>query len=143
MVVEVFVLCDAANDSSGKMNLLGAFNTINAQRLPARHPFCILAVRLRADRPEAGAIQVRSRKPDGSQLIPPMTAPLNFNFTNPSEPSVANLFFGGISPVSWTVRYATHSPSSTRFRGTSRYHPTSENRSTARHARPYLPTPPL
>ena len=49
----------------------------------------------------------------------------------------------GLSPVSWTVQYATRSSSSTRFRGVSRYQPASESCTTARYARRFFPATPL
>jgi hypothetical protein len=35
MNIQVAVLCDAATDDNGKLNLLGAFDTIYAPQLPA------------------------------------------------------------------------------------------------------------
>lgn len=46
MNIQVAVLCDAANEDSGKLNLLGAFDTIYAPQLPAVHPQCAVALRL-------------------------------------------------------------------------------------------------
>jgi len=40
MNIQVAVLCDAATDDNGKLNLLGAFDTIYTQQLPAVHPQC-------------------------------------------------------------------------------------------------------
>jgi hypothetical protein len=46
MNIQVAVLCDAAtDDNSGKLNLLGAFDTIYAQQMPAVHPQCAVALR--------------------------------------------------------------------------------------------------
>lgn len=54
MVTEVFVMCDGANDSHGKLNILGAFDMIVADDFPFIHPHCAVAVRLRyaTDEPE-------------------------------------------------------------------------------------------
>jgi hypothetical protein len=49
MITEVFVICDAANDSHGKLNILGAFDTIVAAEFPFVHPHCTIALRLRYD----------------------------------------------------------------------------------------------
>ena len=38
MNIQVAVLCDAATEENGKLNLLGAFDTIIAQQIPATHP---------------------------------------------------------------------------------------------------------
>ena len=46
MNVQVAVLCDAATDDNGKLNLLGAFDTIYTQQLPAIHPQCSVALRV-------------------------------------------------------------------------------------------------
>ena len=49
MVHEVFVICDGANDSQGKLNILGAFDSIIAQEFPFVHPHCVFVLRLRID----------------------------------------------------------------------------------------------
>jgi hypothetical protein len=46
MNIQVAVLCDAATDDSGKLNLLGAFDTIYAPQMPAFHPHCAVALRV-------------------------------------------------------------------------------------------------
>ena len=46
MNIQVAVLCDAANEDSGKLNLLGAFDTIYAPQMPAVHPQCAVALRV-------------------------------------------------------------------------------------------------
>jgi len=46
MNIQVAVLCDAATDDHGKLNLLGAFDTIYTQQLPAVHPQCSIALRV-------------------------------------------------------------------------------------------------
>ena len=46
MNVQVAVLCDAATDDNGKLNILGAFDTIYTQQLPAIHPQCSIALRV-------------------------------------------------------------------------------------------------
>ncbi len=45
MNIQVAVLCDAATDENGKLNLLGAFDTIYAPQMPAVHPHCAVALR--------------------------------------------------------------------------------------------------
>jgi hypothetical protein len=54
MDVQVAVLCDAANDSGGKLNILGAFDTIHAVELPATHLSCTVALRLAFTNAEEG-----------------------------------------------------------------------------------------
>src|SRR5574340_1505475 len=59
MVAEVFVLCDGANDSHGKLNILGTFDMIIAETFPFVHPHCTIALRLRYDRKESQESKVR------------------------------------------------------------------------------------
>jgi len=44
MNIETFLLCDAATDSMGKLNILGAFDTIGSPNFPLIHPQCSVAV---------------------------------------------------------------------------------------------------
>jgi len=48
MNFQTAVLCDAASleDSTGKLHLLGAFDTIYAPHMPAVHPQCAVALRV-------------------------------------------------------------------------------------------------
>ena len=42
MDIQVAVLCDAATDYKGKLNLLGTFNSVYTRELPANYPHCLL-----------------------------------------------------------------------------------------------------
>ena len=59
MELQVAVLCDAATDYGGKLNLLGTFDTIHAARLPATHPQCSIALRMTFNKVEEGSHRVR------------------------------------------------------------------------------------
>jgi hypothetical protein len=59
MEIEAFLLCDAATDQRGKLNILGAFDSVYARQLPAIHPQCAVVVRIRFDRSESGEHPVR------------------------------------------------------------------------------------
>ena len=59
MVTEAFVLCDGANDSHGKLNILGAFDMIVAGDFPFVHPHCAIALRLRYDRTDGQESAIR------------------------------------------------------------------------------------
>ena len=59
MVTEAFVLCDGANDSHGKLNILGAFDMIVAGEFPFVHPHCAIALRLRYDRTDGQESAIR------------------------------------------------------------------------------------
>ena len=46
MDIQVAVLCDAATDYKGKMNLLGTFNSVHTRELPANYPQCSIVLRV-------------------------------------------------------------------------------------------------
>ncbi len=59
MQVESFMLCHAATADGGKLNVLGAFDSIYTKTVPAKHPSCALALRIRFDRAEQGRHQIK------------------------------------------------------------------------------------
>jgi hypothetical protein len=71
MNADVFTLCDFAQESEGKLTIVGAFDTIYARRFPAVHPSMCLAVRLRFYIHEEGkhAIRIVFATPDGSEAV--------------------------------------------------------------------------
>ncbi|HON08861.1 MAG TPA: hypothetical protein PLW02_12260 [Verrucomicrobiota bacterium] len=93
MNVEVFVLCDAATDNQGKLNMLGAFDSIWAQSVPVVHPFCALAVRIRFLRIEEGVhpIKITIIEEDGKNIVPPIDGNINIKFSTDDESVAANL----------------------------------------------------
>ena len=72
MDIEVFVLCDAATDYGGKLNLLGTFDSIWARQFPSVHPHCAIALRVRFERLEAGDHRFRITivDEDGKPAVP-------------------------------------------------------------------------
>ena len=59
MNIQVAVLCDAAADYNGKLNLLGTFDTVFTGKLPAIHPQCSIALRIIFERIEEGSHKVK------------------------------------------------------------------------------------
>lgn len=92
MNVEIFALCDAANDSHGKLNLLGAFDAIWAVTVPAVHAACAVALRLRFDRNEQGdhTIAIHLIDDDGQMLLPPLAGAIHVNPPAEESSAVAN-----------------------------------------------------
>jgi hypothetical protein len=72
MNIQVAVLCDAATDDNGKLNLLGAFDTIYTQTLPAVHPQCSIALRVTFFSGDEGKRQLRFNfvDADGHSIMP-------------------------------------------------------------------------
>jgi len=78
MDIQVAVLCDAATDSYGKLNILGAFDTINAPQLPAVHPQCSIGLRLVFHKIEEGAHKLKLNfvNEDGRLVMPNIEIPV-------------------------------------------------------------------
>jgi hypothetical protein len=78
MNIQVAVLCDAATDDNGKLNLLGAFDTIYTQQLPAVHPQCSFALRLTFGSEDEGTHTMRLNfvDADGRSMMPHIDIPL-------------------------------------------------------------------
>ena len=72
MNVHVAVLCDAATDDNGKLNLLGAFDTICTQQLPAVHPQCSIALRVTFFSEDEGKhnLHINFVDADGRSIMP-------------------------------------------------------------------------
>lgn len=72
MNVEVFVICDAATESGGKLNLMGIFDTIFTEKVPAMHLFCSIAARIRFTKSDEGEHKVSIEIEDdkGEAIIP-------------------------------------------------------------------------
>ena len=79
MKVELFALCDFAADYGGKLSVVGVFDSIFVRQLPAVHPHCCLAVKLRFEKIEEGAKKLRLSisDDDGKLVIPAMEIPIN------------------------------------------------------------------
>lgn len=72
MDVDLALLCDAATvDASGKLNILGVFDRINASQFPARHGRLSLVLRFRGDVSEAGdhELLITLKDPEGEELV--------------------------------------------------------------------------
>ncbi|RJO60154.1 hypothetical protein C4544_06050 [candidate division WS5 bacterium] len=84
MKVELFVLCDAATDYQGKLNLLGTFDSIWAKQVPAVHPLCTVALRVRFMKIEEGhhKVKISIVDGDGKAVVRPVEADVNILFNN-------------------------------------------------------------
>lgn len=78
MDIQVAVLCDAATDNSGKLNILGTFDTIYTSQLPAIHPQCSIAIRMTFGKSEEGEHKLKLNfvDEDGKSVMPPIEIPV-------------------------------------------------------------------
>ena len=78
MNIQVAVLCDAATDDNGKLNLLGSFDTIYAPQLPAVHPQCAVVLRVTFMSGDVGERKLKLNfvNADGRAIMPPIEIPV-------------------------------------------------------------------
>ena len=78
MNIQMAVLCDAATDDNGKLNILGSFDTIYAPQLPAVHPQCAVALRVTFMSGDEGERKLKLNfvDADGHPIMPPINIPV-------------------------------------------------------------------
>lgn len=92
MTIQIAVLCDAATDYNGKLNLLGTFDTILTSQLPAIHPQCSIALRMSFNRIEEGQHKVKMNfvDEDGRLVMPSIDMPVDVVIPNDANFIVRN-----------------------------------------------------
>ncbi len=108
MEIEIFTLCDAAADYQARLSILGVFDTIFASQLPAKHPFCAVALRMRFAATEHGQHRLALHIVDheGSTVIAELEAPFTVEMPDGSKIAAVNLVFN-LSMLKFT-RYGEH-----------------------------------
>jgi hypothetical protein len=71
MEIEIFTLCDYAQDMKGKFVIVGTFDTIFPSVYPCIHPSCSVALRLRFSDEEQGdhMLKIRIIDSKGNEII--------------------------------------------------------------------------
>jgi hypothetical protein len=85
MDLQVAVLCDAATDTHGKLNILGTFDTIFTSQLPAVHPQCSIALRMSFSKSEEGKHQVNINFVDADGKPVMRSVPLGIEVKVPDD----------------------------------------------------------
>lgn len=93
MEVEVFTLCDAAADYQGRLSILGIFDTIFAENLPALHPQCSVALRIRFSKVEEGkhSLTLHIVDYDGNMIVPPLNGEFGIQLLGNDRRGMINL----------------------------------------------------
>lgn len=93
MNIEAFLLCDAATEQQGKLNILGAFDNIFAKNIPVMHPACAVAVRIRFEKIEEGShpIKIIIIDEDGKKIGPELEGNINVRVREGMDSAIANL----------------------------------------------------
>ena len=93
MNIEAFLLCDCATDQRGKLNVLGAFDSIYSRQMPTVHPTCTVAARIRFEKIEQGEHKVRISviDQDGKAIVPRLDGNISVQVREDVGSSVVNL----------------------------------------------------
>jgi len=93
MDIEAFLLCDWATDQYGKLNVLGAFDTIYSPKMPSAHASCAIAARIRFTKSEEGQhhIKINFIDEDGNSIIPALENTINTKIPNEENSVIRNI----------------------------------------------------
>ena len=93
MKIEAFLLCDAATDQRGKLNVLGAFDNIFAKQVPIKYPACSVAARIRFEDIEEGEHNIRLNiiDQDGTSIGPKLEGKISVKTPPMLDSTVANI----------------------------------------------------
>jgi hypothetical protein len=111
MRTEIFTFCDFAQENSGKLTIVGTFDTIIARNFPCVHPQLAVVIRIRFDLWEftTHKFRIETRDLNGEQSIEPIsgqvevagegkaTAVSNLVFT------ISNLHFNGNGVINFVI----------------------------------------
>lgn len=95
MEIEIFTLCDFAQDNNGKLTVVGTFDGINTKQFPFTQASFSVACRLRFAEKETGAHDIRLRFIDieGKELLQPIQGQMNIPKPTNGQYSTINLVF--------------------------------------------------
>ena len=93
MNIEAFLLCDAATEQQGKLNILGAFDNIFTKKVPTVHPACAVAARIRFEKIEEGShpIRIHIIDEDGKSIGPKLQGNINVSVRDDVDSTTANI----------------------------------------------------
>jgi hypothetical protein len=93
MNIEAFLLCDAATDQLGKLNILGAFDNIFTKKVPVVHPACTIVARIRFEKKEEGNYQIKINiiDEDGKSIGPNLQGNINVKIGDNMDSSMVNI----------------------------------------------------
>ena len=93
MYIEVMVLCDAATEAQGKLNILGTFDTVFTQKLPVVCSNCAVALRVRFDQIEKGEHKIKLNlvNEDGKLILPSLETSAKVDFPTDIDSGVMNM----------------------------------------------------
>lgn len=95
MEIEIFTLCDFAQDNNSKLTVVGTFDSIQSRHFPFVQQSFSVACRLRFSEKETGPHDMRLRFTDGNkeELIKPIEGQMNIAQPKNGQYSAVNLVF--------------------------------------------------
>ena len=95
MEIEIFTLCDFAQDNNSKLTVVGTFDSIHSKLFPFVQQSFSVACRLRFSEKETGSHDMRLRFTDskGNELIKPIEGQMNIAQPRNGQYSAVNLVF--------------------------------------------------
>ena len=92
METEIFTLCDHAQDFSGKLVIVGTFDTIASKDFPCIHPNCSITGRLRFDESEIGKhrFKITIINEENQNVISPLEGGMDINKSTAGTYSAIN-----------------------------------------------------
>ncbi len=95
MEIEIFTLCDFAQDNNSKLTVVGTFDSIHSRQFPFVQAMFSVACRLRFSEKEVGTHDMRLRLIDGAgkELIKPIEGQINISQPRNGQYSAVNLVF--------------------------------------------------
>jgi hypothetical protein len=94
MKTELFTFCDFAQESGGKLTIVGTFDTIISRNFPCVHPQLSVVIRIRFDIWEFSdhSFRIETRDLDGEMSIEPISGKLEVKGAG-NATSVSHLMF--------------------------------------------------
>ena len=95
MEIEIFTLCDFAQDNNSKLTVVGTFDSIHSKQFPFVQQSFSVACRLRFSEKETGEHHMRLRfiDVDGKEVIKPIEGNMNIPKPQNGQYSAINLVF--------------------------------------------------
>jgi hypothetical protein len=95
MKSELFTFCDFAQESSGKLTIVGTFDTIITRSFPCIHPQLFVVIRIRFNIGEftTHSFRIETRDLSGESCIKPVSGSINVKSAG-NATTVSHLVFG-------------------------------------------------
>lgn len=95
MEIEIFTLCDFAQDNNSKLTVVGTFDSIQSKQFPFAYGNFSVACRMRFSEKESGVHDLRLRfiNKEGEEIIKPIEVQLNIQPPRNGQYSAINAVF--------------------------------------------------